>query len=199
VKVRYAAREWLRTLCLLSTFVPASRCRRTNDAALSSEGHFFVVACYFFEGGFTRPTFILERQRRIPTKGRIHLFKSSTKDLSLPIFELVFQHRLTPVLPVAKCRSNVMILDDPEDRRIRACFPVAGGTWDTLNGNLCHFAYATITLYGRPFQTFWLWHRFIKPTPAGRQGKGIPRHRARNVRPLDTCFGLGCSAFDRLY
>ena len=71
MKVRYAAREWLRTLCLLSTFVPASRCRRTNDAALSSEGHFFVVACYCFEGGLTRPTFILERQRRTPTKGRI--------------------------------------------------------------------------------------------------------------------------------
>ena len=44
------------------------------------------------------------------------LFKSYTKDLSLPIFELVIQHRLTPVLPVAKCRSNIMILDDPEDR-----------------------------------------------------------------------------------
>jgi hypothetical protein len=37
-------------------------------------------------------------------------------DLSFPIFELVIQHRLTPVLPVAKCRSNIMILDDPEDR-----------------------------------------------------------------------------------
>jgi len=38
------------------------------------------------------------------------LFKSYTKDLSLPIFELVFQHRLTGILFPAKCRHNVMIL-----------------------------------------------------------------------------------------
>ena len=38
------------------------------------------------------------------------LFKSYTKDLSLPIFELVFQHRLTPLLREAECRYNVMIL-----------------------------------------------------------------------------------------
>ena len=37
-------------------------------------------------------------------------FKSYTKDLSLPIFELVFQHRLTDILLPAKCRHNVMIL-----------------------------------------------------------------------------------------
>jgi hypothetical protein len=38
---------------------------------LSSERHLFVVAYYFFEGGLTRPTFILDRQRRVPTQGRI--------------------------------------------------------------------------------------------------------------------------------
>jgi hypothetical protein len=72
MKIRCADRGRLRTLFLLSTFAPASRCRRANDAAqLSSKGHFFVVAYYCFEGGLTRPTFILERQRRAPTKGRI--------------------------------------------------------------------------------------------------------------------------------
>ena len=83
--------------------------------------------------------------------------------------------------------------------RIRACFPVAGGTWDTLKGNDRRFAYGAVTLCGRPFQTFLLMSPFVKSPPAGRQGKGIPRHRACNVRPLDTCIGLGCSAFDRLY
>jgi hypothetical protein len=42
------------------------------------------------------------------------LFKSYTKDLSLPIFELVFQHRLTRILLRAECRYNVMILGRPE-------------------------------------------------------------------------------------
>ena len=83
--------------------------------------------------------------------------------------------------------------------QIHACFPVAGGTWDTLKGNSCRFAYATVTLYGRPFQTFRLRQLFVKSSPAGRQGQGIPQHRARNARPLDTCFGLGCSAFARRY
>ena len=39
------------------------------------------------------------------------IIKSYTKDLSLPIFELVFQHRLYYVLPQRQCRYNVMILD----------------------------------------------------------------------------------------
>jgi hypothetical protein len=38
------------------------------------------------------------------------LFKSYAKDLLLPIFELVFQHRLNPDLEEAQCRYNVMIL-----------------------------------------------------------------------------------------
>ena len=38
---------------------------------LGGEGHLFVVACYFCDGGLTRPTVILDRQRRDPTKGRI--------------------------------------------------------------------------------------------------------------------------------
>ncbi len=42
------------------------------------------------------------------------LFKSYTKDLSHAIFELVIQHRLTQVLSQAKCRYNVMILDETE-------------------------------------------------------------------------------------
>jgi hypothetical protein len=41
------------------------------------------------------------------------LFKSYTKDLSLPIFELVFQPRLhTHFMSVKQCRDNVMILGD---------------------------------------------------------------------------------------
>ena len=32
-------------------------------------------------------------------------------DLSLPIFELVFQHRLLPFLQDRQCRYNIMILD----------------------------------------------------------------------------------------
>ena len=43
------------------------------------------------------------------------LFKSYTKDLSLPIFELVFQHRLTQLLCRIECRYNVMILDQSEN------------------------------------------------------------------------------------
>ena len=43
------------------------------------------------------------------------LFKSYTKDLSLPIFELVFQHRLTSILVEVECRYNVMILGNPKD------------------------------------------------------------------------------------
>jgi hypothetical protein len=43
------------------------------------------------------------------------LFKSYAKDLSFPIFELVFQHR--PVRPVVahRCRYNIMIWGQPED------------------------------------------------------------------------------------
>jgi hypothetical protein len=46
------------------------------------------------------------------------LFKSYAKDLSFPIFELVFQHR--PAEPVVdrRCRYNIMILDPPEDEPI---------------------------------------------------------------------------------
>ena len=43
------------------------------------------------------------------------LFKSYTKDLSLPIFELVIQHRLHQHFMLTQCRYNVMILDQPED------------------------------------------------------------------------------------
>ena len=43
------------------------------------------------------------------------IFKSYTKDLSLPIFELVIQHRLQPSFMTEQCRYNVMILDMPED------------------------------------------------------------------------------------
>ncbi len=39
------------------------------------------------------------------------LFKSYTKDLSFPIFELVIQHRLRSILLERECRYNVMILD----------------------------------------------------------------------------------------
>ena len=46
------------------------------------------------------------------------LFKSYAKDLSFPIFELVFQHR--PVQPVVahRCRYNIMIWDPPESEPI---------------------------------------------------------------------------------
>jgi hypothetical protein len=37
-------------------------------------------------------------------------FKSYTKDLSPPIFELVFQHQIAHILLLAKCCHNVMIL-----------------------------------------------------------------------------------------
>ena len=42
------------------------------------------------------------------------LFKSSTKDLSLPIFELVFSISLHDILLSTQCRYNFMILDVPE-------------------------------------------------------------------------------------
>ena len=45
-------------------------------------------------------------------------------------------------------------------------------------GTAATFAYGTVTLYGRPFQTFWLVQQFIKPPPAEWWGRGIPRHRA---------------------
>ena len=38
--------------------------------------------------------------------------------------------------------------------QIHACFPVAGVTWDAPKGNHTAFAYRTVTVYGRPFQTF---------------------------------------------
>ena len=62
--------------------------------------------------------------------------------------------------------------------QIHACFPVAGVTWDAPKGNRLSFTYGTVTLYGRPFQTFWLEIRFVKPSPAEWQGQGIPQHRA---------------------
>ena len=37
--------------------------------------------------------------------------------------------------------------------QIHACFPVAGVTWDAPKGNHTAFAYRTVTVYGRPFQT----------------------------------------------
>ena len=72
LKIRPGRRPRPPRLCLLSSSRPASRRRRRNvTAQLSSERHLFVVAYCFFEGGLTRPTFILDRQRRDPTKGRI--------------------------------------------------------------------------------------------------------------------------------
>jgi len=54
MKIQRAVRGPRYALCLLSTLVTASRCRRTNEAAiLSRHGHFFVGASYWFEGGFT--------------------------------------------------------------------------------------------------------------------------------------------------
>ena len=42
------------------------------------------------------------------------IFKSSTKDLSLPIFEIVIQHRLLqPFCVHSKCRHNVIDLGQP--------------------------------------------------------------------------------------
>lgn len=70
-EVQCANRGSLRTLFLLSTFVSASRCHWTNEAALRRPMAFLRSSLLFFEGRFTRPTFILERQRRAPTKGRI--------------------------------------------------------------------------------------------------------------------------------
>ena len=83
--------------------------------------------------------------------------------------------------------------------QIRACFPVAGGTWDTLKGNGRRFTYGAVTLYGRPFQTFPLTRSFVKLPPYEQSGQDIPRHRVRNACSLDTHIGLGCSAFARRY
>ena len=83
--------------------------------------------------------------------------------------------------------------------QIHACFPVAGVTWDVPKGNRISFIYGTVTRYGRPFQTVRLEMQFIKPSPAEWQGQDIPRHRARNAHSLDTCIGLGSSAFARRY
>ena len=83
--------------------------------------------------------------------------------------------------------------------RIHACFPVAGVTWDILKGNGRRFAYGAVTLCGRPFQTIRLVMRFVKSSPAEWQGQDIPQHRARNAHSLDTCIGLGSSAFARRY
>ncbi len=47
------------------------------------------------------------------------LFKSYTKDLSSPIFELVFQHSLNKRFVSEQCRFNVMILD--ESRKTHLC------------------------------------------------------------------------------
>lgn len=52
--------EWFCILCLLLMFVLVSRCCWINDVVLSSEGYFFVVVCYFFEGGLMRLIFIFE-------------------------------------------------------------------------------------------------------------------------------------------
>ena len=43
------------------------------------------------------------------------LFKSSTKDLSLPIFELVFSFVCQQAFMRRQCRSNFMILGKSED------------------------------------------------------------------------------------
>ena len=83
--------------------------------------------------------------------------------------------------------------------QIHACLPVAGVTWDAPKGNHTPFAYGTVTRCGRPFQTVRLEMRFVKPSPAEWQGQDIPRHRARNAHSLDTCIGLGSSAFARRY
>jgi len=75
---------------------------------LSSERHLFVVAYYFFEGGLTRPTFILDRQRHDPTKGRIRntpntLHKSQSPNPKIQgfvqKFDWVRQSKNTPSMP----------------------------------------------------------------------------------------------------
>ena len=83
--------------------------------------------------------------------------------------------------------------------QIHACFPVAGVTWDVPKGNRISFTYGAITFFGRPFQTIRLEMRFVKSSPAEWQGQDIPQHRARNAHSLDTCIGLGSSAFARRY
>jgi len=71
MKIQRAVRGRRRALCLLSTLVSASRCRRTNEAALGRQGHFFVSAYYWFERRLARDPRLSTRQRRTPTKGRI--------------------------------------------------------------------------------------------------------------------------------
>jgi hypothetical protein len=83
--------------------------------------------------------------------------------------------------------------------QIHACFPVAGVTWDVPKGNRISFTYGAVTFYGRSFQTIRLEMRFVKSSPAEWQGQDIPQHRARNAHSLDTCIGLGFSAFARRY
>jgi hypothetical protein len=58
----------------------------------------------------TRATLMLTIPRSI--------FKSFTKDLSLSIFELVFQHRSHSHFTVSRAVYNVMILNLPEDKLI---------------------------------------------------------------------------------
>lgn len=54
MKIRRANCGSLRALCLLSSQASVSRCHWAYVAALSSQGHFFGVAYYCFEGGLTR-------------------------------------------------------------------------------------------------------------------------------------------------
>ena len=46
------------------------------------------------------------------------IFKSYTKDLSFPIFELVFQYRPAQPVVAGRCRYNIMIWDCPEGQPI---------------------------------------------------------------------------------
>jgi hypothetical protein len=86
------------------------------------------------------------------------LFKSSTKDLSFPIFELVIQHRLTPLLCEAKCRHNVMILDRTEilpiliHDNIGKADILPLSRWDSdleaFNLNPAHVSFSALTFHG---------------------------------------------------
>ncbi len=82
-------------LCLLVVAPLSSRCQEKDVAAnfLRSHWQLFIVASYYFDGGLTRPTIILDMPPYTPIQGRIRNTPESFWREEIPLKE---RHRAEP-------------------------------------------------------------------------------------------------------
>ncbi|KAG9298475.1 hypothetical protein G9A89_000557, partial [Geosiphon pyriformis] len=139
------------------------RIARVAESANSFSSSIITMIChdhYHLRFVFTLTMFILCKKSQFDrgTKATLgltiprSLFKSSTKDLSLPIFELVIQHRLTPVFPVAK-RPPILIHDNIWESYLSPLSSMDSGL-EAFSLNPTHGSFSALTFQSTEFANY---------------------------------------------